>query len=101
MGKNLMEYYRKNVKQTWITAFFAAVILGLCVHLFKFANTLPNHDSPYNYYDPQNIITSGRWFLTVACGISSYYDLPWLIGMLSILYLALTLNRGLELTGLK
>lgn len=90
MGKNLMEYYRENVKQTWKTAFFAAVILGLCVHLFKFANALPNHDSPYNYYDPQNIITSGRWFLTVACGISSYYDLPWLIGMLSILYLALT-----------
>lgn len=90
MGNDLIDYYRKNVKQTWKTAFAAAVIIGLCVHLFKFANTLPNHDSPYSYYDPQNIITSGRWFLTVACGISSYYDLPWLIGMLSILYLALT-----------
>lgn len=90
MGNDFLLHYRRNVKRSWKTAFMAVVIIGLCAHLYKFTNTLPNHDSLYCYYNPQNIITSGRWFLTVACGISSYHDLPWLIGLLSIVYLALT-----------
>ena len=36
------------------------------------------------------MVTSGRWFLTVACGISSYFDLKWVNGVLSLLYLALS-----------
>ena len=70
--------------------FLAALILGFCVHMYKFTNTLPRHDGVYNYYHTQNIIGSGRWFLMIACGISSFHDLPWLIGLLSVLYLAVS-----------
>ena len=90
MGRSIIALYRKYVKQSWKTAFLAALILGLCVHIYKFTNTLPGHDSLYNYYHSQNIVGSGRWFLMIACGISSFHDLPWLIGLLSMLYLALT-----------
>lgn len=90
MGNNLLKMYQKYIKKEWKTAFIAAVILGFCVHMFKFTNALPGHDSLYNYYHTQNIVGSGRWFLMIACGISSFHDLPWLIGLFSVLYLALT-----------
>ena len=89
MGENLIGFYEKNVKKEWKIAFWSAFILCLLVHLYKFGNTLINHDSLYNVYSPQNIVASGRWFLRYACGISSYFDLPWLNGLLSTLYLAL------------
>ena len=90
MGQSIIALYRKYVKQSWKTAFLAALILGFCVHMYKFTNTLPGHDSVYNYYHTQNIIGSGRWFLMIACGISYFHDLPWLIGLLSVLYLAVS-----------
>jgi hypothetical protein len=40
-------------------------------------------------YDAQNMVAMGRWFLPVACAPSSFYDLPWLAGLLAILLHAL------------
>lgn len=76
----------QNVK----TAFSAAIIIGLLIHIYKFTNTLPNHDSVYNYYSDQNVVGSGRWLLSIACGFSSYFDLPWVTGLLSIIFIAVT-----------
>lgn len=36
------------------------------------------------------MVASGRWFLAPACALSSCFDLPWIIGMLSVLFMALT-----------
>ena len=88
MGENLTRICSAHVKKSWKTAFFSVVILGVLIHFYKFANTLPNQDSLYNYYNTQNSIHLGRWFLTVACGISSYFDLPWVNGILSVLWIA-------------
>lgn len=74
----------------WQYTFFTAVILGLCTHLPIMLSDIPNHDGLASIYFDQNMVTSGRWFLSVACGFSSYYSLPWLIGLLSILILAVT-----------
>lgn len=71
-------------------SFIATIIFGFLVHAYKILNTLPNHDSLYNTYSNQNAIASGRWLLSPACGITSYYDLPWTIGMVSLLILAIT-----------
>ena len=67
-----------------------SVIIGLLCHIYKIVNYLPNHDSIYNYYSSQNVVGSGRWFLSIACGFSSYYDLPWITGFLSILFISFT-----------
>lgn len=64
--------------------------MGLLIHLPAWVLDMPNHDGLASVYFNQNMITSGRWFLTVACGISSYYTLPWLIGLLSLLWLSIT-----------
>ena len=87
---NVMWNEMKNrIKGSWKTAFLSAVIVGLMVHLPIMLSDIPNHDGLDSLYFDQNMITSGRWFLTIACGFSSYYALPWLIGLLSVLFLAL------------
>lgn len=81
------ESCKKNCKPVWKTAFMAAVLLGLLIHMPVLVRDIPNHDGLDSMYFDQNMITSGRWFLTVACGISSYFTIPWLIGLLGLLYL--------------
>ena len=75
-------------KKEYAFPFWSAVIVGLVTHMYLFTNKFPNSDAMTSFYFDQNMITSGRWFLTVVCGISSYYDLNWVIGVLSVLYLA-------------
>lgn len=84
------EKCRQNVRPIWKTAFFAALIFGFLIHMPMLVRDIPNHDGLDSMYFDQNMITSGRWFLTVACGISSYFSLPWVIGVLGILYLSVT-----------
>ena len=90
MGEGLLLFYQTKLKKEYKYAFFTTFFIGLLIHLYKFANTLPNHDSVYNYYTDQNILDLGRWALSWSCGISSYWDLPWVIGVLSCFFIALT-----------
>ena len=89
MGLNVLTYFKeKTTKSQWL-AFVGTFICTILAHLYHFANGLPGRDSFLNYYADQNILGSGRWALSVACGFSSYYDLPWVIGISSCLFLAL------------
>lgn len=71
-------------------AFLSTFIIGLLTHMSIMVSDIPNHDGLDSIYFDQNMIGSGRWFLTVACGISSYFSLPWLISLLAILYISMT-----------
>ena len=74
----------------WKTCFFASLIVGLFAHLYKITNWLPNWDSLVFRYDSQNMIAIGRWFLPVVCSFSSFYDLPFLNGIIAIIFHALS-----------
>lgn len=74
-------------KESFLT-FVATFVIGLFTHMPALVSDIPNHDGLASMYFDQNMITSGRWFLQVACGISSYFSLPWLIGILALIYLA-------------
>lgn len=93
MMKNPTEtwnWIRMHCKKEWKTAFLSTFVPGILIHMPIMLRDIPNHDGLASMYFDQNMITSGRWFLTVACGISSYYTLPWLIGLLAMLYLGIT-----------
>ena len=90
MGENITRLYREKVKKEWKIAFLSAVILGFLVHTYKFTNYFPNHDGLFNFWSTQNMVASGRWFLAPACALSSCFDVPWIIGVLSIFFMALT-----------
>ncbi len=86
----LWSMIKQHSKREWKIAFLSAFLLGLLIHMPMMVRDIPNHDGLDSLYFDQNMITSGRWFLTVACGISSYFTLPWMIGLLAVLYLALS-----------
>lgn len=90
MGVRLLDFIKNKVGREQKLAFIMTFVMALLIHMYKFTNTLLNHDSLYNVYDTQNILGSGRWVLQLACGLSSYYDLPWLIGVVSCVFIALT-----------
>jgi len=81
------QWIYKRIKREWKMAFLASVVLGLLIHMPILLSDIPNHDGLDSMYFDQNMITSGRWFLTVACGFSSYFTLPWLIGLLGVVFL--------------
>ena len=90
MGENIIRFYREKVKKEWKIAFFSAVIIGFLVHTYKFTNYFPNHDGLFNFWSTQNMVASGRWFLAPACALSSCFDLPWIVGIFSVMFMALT-----------
>lgn len=94
---DLFEGIKKKIKKEWRTAFLAAVTVGLLVHMPALLSDIPNHDGLDSLYFDQNMITSGRWFLTVACGFSSFYTIPWVIGLLGLFFLGLTAAALTEL----
>lgn len=77
------------IKKEYRTAFVAAFLMGLLIHFPAMLSDIPNHDGLGSMHFDQNMITSGRWFLTVACGFSSYFTIPWVIGLLGLLFLAI------------
>lgn len=87
MGNRLIEKWNKLERQ-YKTAFFAALLIGLFAHMYMIVNKLPNHDYVYNIYNDQFSwpLSLGRWFLHITTGVSSYFILPWVNGLLAILY---------------
>ena len=87
---DIYQYLKDKVKKQWIVAFFATIGIGLFTYGYLMTNRFLTYDSMWNIYSDQDMISSGRQFLTYVCGISSFYDLPYLNGFLAILYLAVT-----------
>lgn len=101
MGSEILEFYHEKVKKTWKLAFCAAFVIGLLVHIYRFTNLLPNHDAVYNFYSSQNMVASGRWFLSIACSLGSWFDLPWINAMLSLTFMGLTAAAVTEVFDMK
>ncbi len=89
LPEKILKKLNAAVSPAWKTCFFTAIVVGLLAHLYKITSWLPNWDSLVFRYDAQNMVGLGRWFLPVACGISSFYDLPFLNGFLAIVFHAL------------
>lgn len=90
MADHFFNKMKESIQPNWWTAFISTFVIGLCTHFYVFTNRLPNHDGMYNIYSSQAKVTSGRFFLGPASGFSSYFDLPWVIGLFSLFFLALT-----------
>ncbi len=85
MPEKFFKKLNKSILPQWKVCFIAALVVGLLAHLYKITGWLPNWDSLVFRYDAQNMLSIGRWFLPVACSFSSFYDLPFLNGILAII----------------
>jgi len=86
LPEKVLKKLNANILPQWKTCFLAALLVGMLAHLYKITNWLPNWDSLVFRYDSQNMIGLGRWFLPVVCSFSSFYDLPFLNGLLAIIF---------------
>lgn len=86
--EQILFYIKSKIKKEWVICFLAAMVIGIAVHIYKLTNFIPNWDSLLNYYTNQDKVNLGRCFLIYACSLSSYYDLPWVNGLLSLIYIA-------------
>lgn len=77
--------------------FFAAILLGLITHLYMLTNKLPNHDDITMLDAVGPTVTSGRWMLGIILSLNGNLSLPWLNGLLAIMWLALACCCTVEL----
>ncbi len=66
------------------------MIAGLIAHMPVMIHNYPTLDTFWNIYSDQNMITSGRQFLTFACAPTSYYNLTWVNGIVALFWLAVS-----------
>lgn len=81
-------------------AFFTACFVGFITHLYLFTNMLPNHDSIHSIISDNNVLSSGRWSAQLLSCFSTYFELPVVIGLISILALAATAGLTVRILGL-
>lgn len=81
---------KDRIKVQWVVTFVTCFYIGILTYGFLMSNHFLTYDSMWNLYSDQDMITSGRQFLTYVCRISSDYDLPWMNGVLAIFYLSVT-----------
>ena len=89
MPEQFFKRLNTHIKKEWRIAFLSAFVIGFFTYLWHLGSFLVNGDSIHNFHTEQNTIHLGRCFLTYTCGISSFYDLPTVNGLLGILYVAL------------
>ena len=89
------------LKRTWKLAILTVWIGGLFAHAYRFFNLMPTWDSMYNYKGTGATVTSGRWFLEVMGKLSTEYDLTWVNGAWSLVFLSIAVILLIELYELK
>lgn len=82
-------------------AFLTACLVGTITHLYLFTNLLLNHDSATQMYTANNVLSSGRWSLELLSLFSTYFQLPVVIGLISVLALAVTAGLTVQILELK
>ena len=82
----------------------SVIIIGLIAHLYMFTNKLPNYDDMLiNSFGAT--FRLGRWFLwllgAVAYHLDLVYSLPWVNGILSLLFLAVAAMLMVDVLNIK
>lgn len=84
-----IEKWVNKIDKKYLKIWSFVFIIACLVHAFVLSNQLPNYDSQWFFYNEQDVVTSGRWFLKYAGGISSYFHLQWLNGLIGIIYISI------------
>lgn len=92
------------ISKSFKTAFTAAMIFGLIAHLYMFMNKLPNYDDMgLNGFGAT--FRLGRWFLwvlgAVAYHLDFVYSLPWVNGLVTLIFIALSAGLVADLFQIK
>lgn len=76
-------------------------IVGMMAHMFAFTNKLINHDEVQCLFNKGGTVTSGRWGLGALDAIFPNYSMPWIYGILTILFLSIAVCLLVNLLSLR
>lgn len=82
----LLKKIPRHIQLTFASAF----VFGLLVHLYMLTNKLPNHDDIGHLFGSDYGAASGRWLLPFVLRIHGSFSLPWLIGLLALIFIGLS-----------
>ena len=82
-------------------ALLSALLMGFVTHIYMFSNLLLNHDSTNSIYSANNVLSSGRWAAQLLSSFSGYFQMPVVIGLISVVMLALTAALTVRILGLR
>jgi len=92
---------RSRLTQQQKTAFISTVLTGFICHLFILTNSMYNHDDIRYLYVDFDKPELGRWLQTYAAGISSYFSMPVVNGILALFYAGITSMVIVQMFNLK
>ncbi len=85
-GERLLRRVPKHIRLT----FLASLVLGFLTHSYAFLNKFTNHDDLNQMFCADYGVASGRWLLPAVLRLDGDMSMPWVIGVLSLVCLALT-----------
>ena len=85
-----ISYIKKSIHKEEKLAFLSTIMIGFFCHLFIFTNSMYNNDDIRYLYVDFDKPELGRWLQTYAAGITSYYSMPVVNGILALLYIGFT-----------
>lgn len=77
-------------------AFLSTCVAGLITHLYALTNILLGNDAVNAAFSYNRHLTNGRWLLGFLSDFSSHYQMPVVIGLISIVMIALTAGVTVE-----
>lgn len=89
------------IKRTWKLAILSTWIVGLLAHAYRFFNLMPTWDSMYNYKGTGTTVALGRWFLEIVGHLSTEYDLTWINGAFSLIFISVAVVFLVDLLEIK
>ena len=69
--------------------FCSSFLFGLLAYGYTFTNKLINHDEASSLFTKGATVTSGRWGLGALDSIFPNYSMPWIYGLMTVLFISL------------
>ena len=88
-GEALFQSVWRRISREAKLAFFGTLIAGLLMHLYMLVNKIPNHDDIIGLFIDNDSTFYGRWFLSTASRPSGIFSIPWVTGLLALIWLSL------------
>lgn len=89
MPDEIFKKLKSKITPAFAACLLSSFVFGFAAHFYRMTNWLPNWDSLVFREDPQHMESLGRWFLSFASSLSTDYELPWLCGLICLLFFGL------------
>lgn len=102
---NMIQNLNQRISKKFKVAFVAAFVMGIIAHVYMFTNKLPNYDDLRTLDGFGATFKLGRWFLwfmgAIAWHLDFVFSLPWMNGLITLLFVALSAGFMAELLKIK